>query len=75
MSGCVNKSTRGIRDDDSLRGQRLGRQADGQDFGHGHQYRGDSEERTPLRIDVGNMIRTREKEVGASAGLAYEEAP
>ena len=59
----AGRSTRGIRDDDSLRGQKLGRQAGGEGFGHGQQYRRDREERTPLRIDVGNMIRTGEKEV------------
>jgi hypothetical protein len=58
----AGRSTRGIRDDDdSLRGKKLGRQAGGEGFGQGQQYRSDREERTPLRIDVGNMIRTGER--------------
>jgi hypothetical protein len=59
----AGRSTRGIRDDDSLRGKKLGRQAGSKGCNQGQQYRSEREEWTPRRIDVGNMIRTGEKEV------------
>src|SRR5215472_6011493 len=62
-SVLVGRSTRGIATTTRSEANKLGRQAGGKGFGHGQQYRSDREERTPLRIDVGNMIRTGEKEM------------